>query len=133
MNRPTSDPRTRTLPSWRVMPRSPSEALEPGRPPRPRAGYKRRSTGKYAGTVRVLSGLLTLITVALAGVGVGTMWFYSQLRNLGPLTGNKFIVVKKGEGVRDIAARLEAEGVISSRHVFIAYYYGRNLAAWGGG
>jgi UPF0755 protein len=41
--------------------------------------------------------------------------------------------VRKGEGAHDIARRLEAEGIISSQHVFVAHYVARGLAGWAGG
>src|SRR5262245_64328803 len=123
--KPDSQPRRH---SWRVLPRSPSEALEPSRPPRPRGGRLHRAPGRYSASVRVADGLLTFSAILLGMLGVVTVLFYSEFQRLGPLPDSKLTVVKKGEGARDIAQRLEAEGIISSQHIFIRYYVGRQLA-----
>jgi UPF0755 protein len=50
------------------------------------------------------------------------MYFYvrAQFDRAGPLDYPTVVVIPKGEGVRQIASRLEREGVISDRLIFIA-------------
>src|SRR5690606_17975691 len=67
-------------------------------------------------------------------IGAGAVfWISSQLDSAGPLKETRTVVVRRGEGSRDIARRLEQEGVIASQHVFIAYYLARQLSSWFGG
>jgi UPF0755 protein len=118
----------------RLMPRSPAEALEPARPPaRPADWRSRRQMARLGPALRTLNGLLTLIFVVLSLCWVATFWIGIELDKPGPLRDARTIIVRKGEGAHEIARKLEAEGVISSQHVFIAYYVARHLASWSGG
>lgn len=116
-----------------LLPKSPAEALEPTRPPvRPRGVRPRREVRRLGPSMRVLNGLMSFLVVAF-GLGVVlTFWMGGELNREGPLKEAKTIVVRKGEGARDIAQRLEAEGVIPSYHTFVLHYVGRSLASWVG-
>ncbi|HZA02364.1 MAG TPA: endolytic transglycosylase MltG [Hyphomicrobiaceae bacterium] len=83
--------------------------------------------------LRFLNGVLTLSFFVLGLGWVATFWIGIELDKPGPLREAKTIVVRKGEGAHEIARKLEAEGVISSQHVFIAHYVARHLASWSGG
>ena len=117
-----------------ALPKSPAEALEPTRgPARPRGRKQRREARRLSPTLRALNGFFTICAKLLA-VGAGAvMWFESEVNRAGPLAAAKSIVVREREGSRDIAQRLEDEGVIASHHVFIAHYVGRSLSTWFGG
>lgn len=117
-----------------VMPRSPAEALEPTRAPsRPKGSRTRREVKRLGPTLRFVNALLTFSFLALA-LGAGAVfWLSSELDKAGPLPEARTIVIRRGEGSRDIARRLEREGVISSQHVFVAYYLSRQFSGWFGG
>jgi UPF0755 protein len=118
----------------RLTPRSPAEALEPARPPaRPPDSRSRRKMTRLAPGLRVLNGLLTLSFFVLGLTWAVTFWIGIELDKPGPLRESRSIIVRKGEGAHEIARRLEAEGFISSQHVFIAHYMARHMASWSGG
>jgi UPF0755 protein len=101
-------------------PLSPSEILEPARAPsHPRGRRPRRESPRISGFVRFVSGVLTasLLLLALLG-GVGAM-LYRQFEQPGPLEVSRTVAIAKGDGRIEIAERLEREGVISSRWVFM--------------
>lgn len=108
--------------------------LEPTRAPsRPRGSRTRTEARRLSPILKVLNGLLTLVVIVLAVGGASVFWFTREVDRAGPLTTNKAAVVRRGEGARDIAQRLEADGVITSHHVFVAHYVTRYLATWFGG
>lgn len=112
----------------RVRPRSPSEALEPGRPPRGSAKRRRRkekseSMGKF---VRLISGVLTVIAIVLLLVGGALFYLNHVYVSPGPLKETKTIGIPRGEGRLKIASRLEQAGIISNRWVFIINHLGRS-------
>lgn len=114
-----------------LRPRSPSEALEPGRaPPRPRARREvREPNRKISALVRLLSGVLTLALVSLAGAAGGGIFFNQVLERPGPLDVTKPVAIPKGLNRNSIAERLHEEGVITSPWVFIiASYINENFS-----
>jgi UPF0755 protein len=107
----------------RTMPRSPSELLEPSRAPGPPRRRQRSGPRSLGRTARVLNGLLTLLLVGMLAVG-GLFYFVRVVFDRpGPLDHSTVIVIPKGWGVNEIAARLESEGIISDRRVFMASVY----------
>ena len=117
-----------------VMPRSPAEALEPTRAPsRPKGSRTRREVKRLGPTLRFINGLLTFSFLVLAVSATSVLWMSSELDKAGPLTETRGVVIRKGEGSRDIAQRLEQEGVIGSQHMFVAYYVTRQFSTWFGG
>jgi UPF0755 protein len=103
--------------------RSPAERLEPTRPVmRQRRQRFNREAGASRPFVRFLSGaftLLLLLMLLLAGAGI---FLQSRIEAPGPLAAGKAVTVPKGEGVHEIAARLEREGIVADRRLFIAGY-----------
>lgn len=100
-----------------IRPRSPAEALEPERAPeRPyRAGRKRLHP-----VFAFLNGILSLLVIAMLAAG-GLFYFAKiQFDSAGPLDHSEVIVIPKGEGVNAIATRLEREGIINDRRIFVA-------------
>ncbi|MGI9383414.1 MAG: endolytic transglycosylase MltG [Methyloligellaceae bacterium] len=100
-----------------MRPRSPAEALEPARgPERPRGGRRRRSHPLLI----VLNGMMTLLVIGALGFG-GLIYFAKlQFDKPGPLGHSTIIAIPRGEGVNAIAGRLERNGVISDRLIFVA-------------
>jgi UPF0755 protein len=107
-----------------VMPRSPAEALEPTRPPE--APEPEPRGPRMHPLLRFLNGLLTLLFVT-AALLVGLLYFVKmRFDRPGPLTTSAVVVIPKGEGVTGIAERLERDGVIDDRRVFmtsILYFF----------
>ncbi len=100
-----------------VLPRSPAEALEPDHAPEPPVGRKVRREHP------ILSFMHNMMTLAFVGVIGLTALFYfvrSQFDQPGPLGYGTVVVIPKGEGVSAIAERLEREGVIADRRIFVA-------------
>jgi UPF0755 protein len=111
--------------------RSPAERLEPTRPPaRPR---RRRLEGEVrhsSPTLRVLSGLFTFFLLLMLLAGGTAFLFDNQIDAPGPLAKPRVVVIPKGEGAHEIAARLERDGVVGDRRLFIAGYMWTKFAAW---
>lgn len=116
-----------------VRPRSPIEALEPGRAPtRPRGGKIRNENQRVNGFVRLLSGLFTLCLVAMGALaGTGAL-LYHLYEKAGPLQVSRTVAIPKGEGRIEIAERLEREGVISNRWAFVASHLMQSWMGRGG-
>ena len=71
----------------------------------------------------MLNGLLTLLLVAMLAVG-GLFYFVRVVFDRpGPLDHSTVIVIPKGWGLNEISGRLESEGIISDRRVFMASVY----------
>lgn len=126
----------RQLRSPALMPRSPSEVLEPTRAlTRPKGGKGRREVRRLGPLLGLLNGFLTLIVVLLVVIGGGALWYDSQLDQAGPLKKQVSFVVRRGEGARDIARRLEESGIISSQYLFVGNYvvqsFGRSFGGKG--
>ena len=110
---------------------SPAERLEPTRPPaRPRRHRLDREHRRASPLLRVLSGLFTFALLLMLLVGGVTYLFDSQIDASGPLERAKVVAVPKSEGAHEIAARLEREGVVTDRRLFIAGYLWAKLAGW---
>jgi peptidoglycan lytic transglycosylase G len=83
--------------------------------------------------MRFLNGLLTVVLLLMVAVGGIAYYFDSQFDAPGPLDRTKVVVIPKGESTQEIAARLEREGVIGDRRLFVAGYLWAKFAAWLGG
>jgi UPF0755 protein len=100
-----------------VLPRSPAEALVPLRAPEaPEREPDEEDPHPFLG---MLSGLVTFFFL-LACVIVGVFYFVKvQFDTPGPLATSAVLVVPKGEGVTAIAERLERDGIIADRRIFM--------------
>jgi len=106
-----------------VRPRSPAEALEPGRaPPRPHGARQRKESRVVSGFARVVSGIMTVLLVLMVAAGGLTLLVGHLYNRPGPLTVSQTIVIPKGASSNDIADDLEREGVVSSRWAFMINY-----------
>ena len=116
--------------------RSPAERLEPTTSAPASASEFRREPGPSRPVVRVLSGLLTLVLLVMLLAAGAAVMVQSQINAPGPLAQSKVLVVPKGDSSHEIAARLERDGFVSDRRLFVAGYLlakvssvGRRLAA----
>ena len=115
-----------TVDPGRTRPRSPLEALEPTRAPsRPRRRKHREPSEKVSGFARLISGVMTLSLAVMVGVAGSVLWFMHEFEKPGPLTVSQTFGVPRGEGPIQIAERLERQGIISNRWVFVAGHYAR--------
>jgi len=112
-------------------PRSPAERLEPTRPTaRPRRSRSHKEARRISPLLRVVSGLFTFALLVMLLVGGIALLFDSKIDAPGPLEQSKVVVIPKLEGAQEIASRLEREGVISDRRLFIGGYLWAKFAAW---
>lgn len=111
-----------------LTPRSPSDLIAPTRPPRPSRDLKpQRSPRRFAGLFRFINGALTFALMVLVLFGGMAVMLRTWFDQPGPLANATVAVIPKGEGVIDIANRLEREGIVSDRRVFVAQYYAARL------
>jgi peptidoglycan lytic transglycosylase G len=114
--------------------RSPAERLEPTRPPtRPRRSRRargEREPRRSSPLLRILSGILTSVLLLMLLAGGIAYLFDQQIDAPGPLERAKVVAIPKNEGAHEIAYRLERDGVVSDRRLFIAGYLWAKLAAW---
>ncbi|MBN9260923.1 MAG: aminodeoxychorismate lyase [Alphaproteobacteria bacterium 64-6] len=111
-----------------ALPRSPAEALEPGRAPRPpRRIRERREARRMNGFLRFISGIITFCFLGMTVVAVIALLLRTNFDAPGPLTHSAVTVIPRGEGVQEIAARLEREGIVSDRRLFVAQYLSQSL------
>ncbi|MGB0086707.1 MAG: endolytic transglycosylase MltG [Rhodomicrobiaceae bacterium] len=102
---------------YAALPRSPAEMLEPDHAPEPpmwRASWHQRPI------VKVLHNIMTLLFVGVIGLALLFYYVRTQFDQPGPLGYATVVAIPKGEGVREIASRLEREGVITDQRIFVA-------------
>ncbi len=117
-------------PVGNVLPRSPTEALEPQRPPEPPAQEEYEDDPHPF--LRMFDGLLNFIFMLVC---VGAVVFYFvrlEFDRPGPLEVSAVLVVPKGESTTAIADRLAAEGIIADRRIFMtSIFYFMHLKGQG--
>jgi UPF0755 protein len=75
--------------------------------------------------------LTTLVVLMLATAG-SIYYVNVSLDAAGPLEQNRIIAIPRNDGSLAIAERLEREGIVTSRHLFLmAYWLVARQAAWG--
>lgn len=110
-----------------IRPRSPAEMLEPSRAPaRPKGRRRRRESGTLSRWIRFFSSVLTALFLVLGGIGAGVFVVQSQFTAAGPLQEDRTIIIPRGEGRLEIAERLEREGIIGNRWIFIVNHLVRS-------
>jgi UPF0755 protein len=93
------------------------------RPPRPpRAPKEPREPRSLHPFLRLINGLFTLILLGGFALGAFGVYLNRHVDAQGPLAQNKLVVIPKGEGAQEIAARLEREGAVRDSRTFIAGY-----------
>ncbi len=100
-----------------LAPRSPTETLEPMRPP-PLPDREPPEDHSHP-FLDMLDGLVTFVFI-LACLGAALYYFVKvQFDQPGPLATSMVFAVPKGEGVSAMSERLEREGVIDDRPIFM--------------
>lgn len=109
---------------FNTMPRSPSETLEPMRAMEPPILSRRRR--EYHQTLVFMSGTLTTMVLLLIAIGAAIGFAKYLYDSNGPLPHSEVIVIPKGEGVSEIADRLERKNMIHDKRLFKAavMYFG---------
>jgi UPF0755 protein len=99
------------------LPRSPAEALVPQRPPEP--PEREEVDPDPHPFLRMLDGLVTFVFL-IACVVLGVFyWVKVKFDQPGPLKTSTVVVIPRGEGVSGIAERLQRDGVIADRRLFM--------------
>jgi len=108
-----------------VLPRSPAEALEPGQPPEAPAGRKPKRQ-RQRPVFALMNALFTALFIGLLGLAGAFYYAKMQFDSPGPLQHSAVVTIPRGEGVNAIASRLEREGIIHDRRIFMAavLYFG---------
>jgi len=98
-------------------PRSPAEVLEPARAPEPPRGHRRQRTHPV---IVLMNGAMSLLVIG--SLGLGALFYFAKLQfnKPGSLNHSTVFVIPRGEGVTTIAERLERDGIISDRRIFVA-------------
>ncbi|HVQ11135.1 MAG TPA: endolytic transglycosylase MltG [Methyloceanibacter sp.] len=105
----------RAMRNFATPPRSPYEALEPGRPPE----FPEREPWRMHPVLAFFNALF-MLTLFTACVVLALFYFLKiQFDRPGPLPASTVVVVPKGEGVSGIAERLERDEVITDRGMFM--------------
>ena len=68
----------------------------------------------------IFSIICVMAVLAVAAIGGGYVWLQNEIAKPGPSVTEQVFVVKSGEGLGQIAKRLEAEGLISDDRVMRA-------------
>src|SRR6516165_6021599 len=100
---------------YSILPRSPSEALEPERAPEPPRGAHQRPQHPLVVFFNRVISLLLIGMICAAGL---VYLVRRQFDQPGPLTYPTVFVVPKEEGASATARRLEQEGIINDRWTF---------------
>ena len=117
-----------------VVARSPAERLEPTRPVARRHRQRvSREIGPPRPVVRFLSGIFTLLLLVMLLAAGSAVFLQSKIEAPGPLAQSKQIAIPKGEGAHEIAARLERDGVVADRRLFVAGYLSSKASNWAEG
>jgi UPF0755 protein len=99
------------------LPRSPAEALEPQRPPE-LPGYEEEEANSHP-VLRMFDGLFNFIFILACGAAIVFYLILMEFDRPGPLEVSTVLVVPKGESTTAIADRLEEEGIIADRRIFM--------------
>ncbi len=107
--------------SLSAMPRSPSEALEPSRGPEP--PQKRKPKKQLHPFFAFINGLITFFLVGTVGLILIVYLFQHQFTRSGPLNYSTVVVIPKGTGTTKIADKLQNEGIINHKLIFMLSWY----------
>lgn len=97
--------------------RSPTESLQPARAPEPPERPPHRPMHPILAFLNRGMTLLVVVLALLAGV-----FYFAKIKfdQPGPLQASTTFVIPKGEGLSVTAERLESEGIIADRRIFVA-------------
>jgi UPF0755 protein len=118
--------------------RTVSAALGPRSvPQRPRdargTGNVRVGTGESSGikgrpVLKLLNAFLTFFAVILLALGGTAYYLVAAVDSDGPLKEPKLLVVPRNDGTQQIAERLEKEGIVGDKRMFLAGLYALRMA-----
>jgi UPF0755 protein len=100
-----------------VLPRSPAEALVPLRPPEP--PEREPPEEDPHPFLRMFDGLFNFVFIMACVAAAIFFYVRVEFDRPGPLPVSTVLVVPKGEGVSAIAERLERDGIIADRRIFM--------------
>jgi UPF0755 protein len=108
----------------KLTPRSPAELTTPTRPPQASRRLKPiREPRRLNGFFRFINGTLTFAFLVFILVGLLAVLLRTSFDRPGPLTASTSFAIPKGEGIIEIASRLERDGIVTDRRIFAAHYY----------
>ncbi len=97
-------------------PRSPNGAIQPEMLPEP----PKRSRAARHPLVVFFNFVLTIVIVGVIAFGGALLFGRVQFDKAGPLDQAKTVVIERGAGIRGIADRLQRDGIIGSKWLFVA-------------
>jgi UPF0755 protein len=100
------------------LPRSPAEALQPTRPPEPPPEWEEPDPNPHP-FLGMLDGFMTFIFLVACLAAAVFFWVKMQIDQPGPLATSAVFAVPRGEGGATMAERLEHEGIIADRRIFM--------------
>ncbi len=95
-------------------------------PQRPRAkgeGGLGSDSKKVRPVLKLLNGLLTALAVLVLALGGTIYYLQAAVDAQGPLREAKLLVVPRNDGTQQIAERLEKEGIVGDKRMFLAGLY----------
>ena len=95
-------------------------------PQRPRANNqatKGQAGRKVRPVLKLLNGMLTLLVVFLIGAGGAIYYLQAAVDADGPLRETKLLVIPRNDGTQQIAEKLESEGIVGDKRMFLAGLY----------
>ncbi len=101
-------------------------------PQRPRSPEHDGAADAKKGKKRVLkllNGLLTLFVATLLAFGGTAYYMQAAVDAEGPLKEPRLLVIPRNDGTQQIADRLEKDGIVGDRHIFLAGLYALRLAS----
>lgn len=106
-------------------PRSPTEALQPARPPKP--PERDDPEGNSHPFLGMLDGFFNFVLILACMAAAVFYLVLMEFNRPGPLTVSTVLVVPRGAGTSAIAEQLQRDGIIADRRVFMAsiFYFMR--------
>src|SRR5690349_4192101 len=84
---------------------------------------KKRRRRPRSGFLSIVTGPLTLVVLGLIGVIGLFLWGVSQFYAAGPVKDETSFFVEKGSSLNLVAERLETQGLIDNRYIFVGAGY----------
>lgn len=111
-------------------PRSPTEALQPVRPPKPpERDEPEDNSHPFLG---MLDGFFNFVLILACMAAAVFYLVRMEFDRPGPLTVSTVLVVPRGEGTSSIAERLQRDGIIADRRIFMtSVFYFMHLKGQG--
>ena len=82
-----------------------------------------RQDRKVRPVLKLLNGMLTLLVMTMIGLGGLAYYLQAAVDVDGPLAEAKLLVIQRNDGTQQIAERLEKEGMVGDKRLFLAGLY----------